>query len=77
MDKSSLISIPVSNNYNMEPYCSKFKLTLVNTQSIKNKDHLISNLLEEQNIDISAGIETWLTDRTLTPKVDELFPLNQ
>ena len=61
VDKSSLISIPVSNNYNKEPYYNELKLALVNRQSIKTNNHLISYLLDEQNIDIFAVTETSLT----------------
>ena len=37
VDKSNLLSVPVSNNYNMESYHNKLKLNLVNTQSINIK----------------------------------------
>ena len=63
MGKSNLIDIPVLKNCNTETSHNKLKLNLVNTQSIKNKDHLITNLLDEQNIDIFAVTETWLTNR--------------
>ena len=41
----------------------KLQLMLLNTQSIKNKEDLLSDYMRNEAIDMTISTETWLTDQ--------------
>ena len=45
----------------LEPHNSKLKIATVNTQSIRNKDLQVMELISDHNLDLMVATETWLT----------------
>ncbi|WAQ95830.1 hypothetical protein MAR_028520, partial [Mya arenaria] len=60
-----------TQNPHIKRFASKLKFLLVNCQSIVKKKHEFHNLLSEQNPDIVAGTESWLTADHYS---SEIFP---
>ena len=46
----------------LESHNSKLKIATVNTQSIRNKDLQVMELISDHNLDLVIATETWLTD---------------
>ena len=44
------------------PHNSKLKIATVNTQSIRNKDLQVMELISDHKLDLMVATETWLTD---------------
>ena len=60
--KTNLIEIKTMKCLGLDYTNRKFTLILSNVQSIKNKQDIIIELLEDSNADLSVLTETWLTD---------------
>ena len=60
--KSYLIEIKTEESLGLDITSRNFTLILSNVQSIKNKQDIITELLDESNADIAVLTETWLTD---------------
>ena len=45
-----------------EPHHSKLKIAIVNTQSIRNKDLQVMELISDHSLDLMVATKTWLTD---------------
>ena len=46
----------------LEPHNSKLKIATVNTQSIRNKELQVMELISDHKLDLMVATETWLTD---------------
>ena len=62
MLKTNLIEIKTRKILGLDKTNRKFTLILSNVQSIKNKQDVITELLEDSNADLAVLTETWLTD---------------
>ena len=65
--KSNLIEIKTEKSLGLDITSRNFTLILSNVQSIKNKQDIITELLDDSNADLAVLTETWLTD------VDEIW----
>ena len=62
MPKTNLIEIKTRTSLGLDKTNRKFTLILSNVQSIKNKQDIITELLEDSNADLAVLTETWLMD---------------
>ena len=60
--KSHLLEIKTEKSLGLDMTSRSFTLILRNVQSIKNKQDIITELLEDSNADLAVLTETWLTD---------------
>ena len=60
--KTNLIEIKTRKSLGLDMTNRKFTLILSNVQSIKNKQDIITELLEDSNADLAVLTETWLMD---------------
>ena len=60
--KSNLIEIKTKKSLGLDITSRNFTLILSNVQSIKNKQDIITELLDDSNADLAVLTETWLTD---------------
>ena len=58
--KKNLRTVPYASNKTTR-HNSKLRLLLMNTQSIRNKDTILSEYMGSEAIDIAIATETWLT----------------
>ena len=56
------------------PSVQEIKCGLLNIQSVRNKAHEIRELIKEENIDIFALTETWLSDYDYSV-INEMTPI--
>ena len=62
MLKKNLIEIKARKSLGLDKTNRKLTLILSNVQSVKNKQDIIMELLEDFNADSAVLTETWLTD---------------
>ena len=62
MLKTNLIEIKAKKSLGLDKTNRKFTVILSNVQSIKNKQDIITKLLEDSNADLAVLTETWLMD---------------
>ena len=62
MHKKNLIEIKTRKSLGLDKKYRKLTLILSNVQSVKNKQDVIMELLEDSNADLAVLTETWLTD---------------
>ena len=62
MLKTNLIEIKTVKSLGLDMTNRKFTLILSNVQSIKNKEDIIIELLEDSNANLAVLTETWLMD---------------
>ena len=60
--RPNLIEIKPERSLGMDMINRRFTIVLSNVQSIKNKQDIIMELLEDLNADLAVLTETWLTD---------------
>ena len=60
--KSNLTEIKTEKSLGLEVTSGNFTLILSNIQSIKNKQDILIELLDDSNADLAILTETWLTD---------------
>ena len=60
--KSNLIEIKIEKGLGLDITSRNFTLILSNVHSIKNKQDIITELLDDSNADPAVLTETWLTD---------------
>ena len=60
--KSNLIEIKTEKCLGLDITSRSFTLILSNVQSIKNKQDIITELLDDSNADLAVSTETWLND---------------
>ena len=60
--KTNFIEIKTMKSLGLDKTNRKLKLIISNVQSIKNKQDMIIELLEDSNADLALLTETWLTD---------------
>ena len=62
VNHSSLIQVKITNDRRVRKFTKHLDIVLINSQSIKNKDELITEYLINNNIDACILTETWLTN---------------
>ena len=60
--RSNLIEIKPEKSLGLDMMNRRFTIILCNVQSIKNKQDVIMEFLEDLNADLAVLTETWLTD---------------
>ena len=60
--KSNLIEIKTEKSVGLDITSRNFTLILSNVQSIKSKQDITNELLDDSNADLTVLTETWLTD---------------
>ena len=60
--RSNLIEIKTAKSLGLDMTSRRFTIMLSNVQSIKNKQDIIMEFLEDSNADLAVLTETWLTD---------------
>ena len=62
VNHSNLIQVKITNDRRVRKCTKHLNIVLINSQSIKNKDELITEYLISNNIDACILTETWLTN---------------
>ena len=60
--RSNLIEIKTTKSLGLDMTSRRFTIMLSNVQSIKNKQDVVMELLEDSKGDLAVLTETWLTD---------------
>ena len=62
----NLTVVKVLVNYNIKPLQKSCQMVVINTQSIKSKEHLIMEYLMDKQVDLAILMETWLCEEDET-----------
>ena len=62
INHSNLIQVKITNDRRVRKFTKHLNIVLINSQSFKNKDELITEYLTSNNIDACILTETWLTN---------------
>ena len=60
MTSENLTVVKVVVNHNIKPSQKSCQMVVINTQSIKNKEHMIMEYLMDKQVDLAILTETWL-----------------
>ena len=66
MTSDNLTVVKVVVNHNIKPSQKSCQMVVINTQSIKNKEHLIMEYLMDKQVDLAILAETWLCEEDET-----------
>ena len=62
VNHSNLVQVKITNDRRVRKFTKHLNIVLINSQSIKNKDELITEYLISNNINAFILTETWLTN---------------
>ena len=66
MTSDNLTVVKVVVNHNIKPSQKSCQMVVINTQSIKSKEHLIMEYLRDKQVDLAILTETWLCEEDET-----------
>ena len=62
----NLIVVKIMVNHNIKPLQKSCQMVVINTQSIKSKEHIIMEYLMDKQVDLAILTETWLCEEDET-----------
>ena len=62
----NLTAVKVVVNHNIKPLQKSCQMVVINTQSIKSKEHIIMEYLMDKQVDLAILMETWLCEEDET-----------